>query len=130
MRSYLYLTAAIGVTGVIAGAFGAHALKDTLTAQGTLSTWNTAVLYHLIHAPALLAAGFFSIDNNRATSWWAKAFACWTIGIVLFSGSLYWLSLGGPRLLGPVTPLGGLFLILGWLCVAGAAAKLNPNPTT
>ncbi|CAM2941052.1 DUF423 domain-containing protein [Rariglobus hedericola] len=123
MRSYLYLTAAVGAIGVMAGAFGAHALKDTLITHGTTSTWNTAVLYHLIHAPALLAVCFQALDKNAATSWLNKACAAWITGVVLFSGSLYWLSLGGPRWLGPVTPLGGLFLILGWLCVAVAAAK-------
>ena len=127
MRRLLYLTAALGAAGVIAGAFGAHALKTTLIARDTLSVWNTAVLYHLIHVPALLAACLGgSLGKPAIRAWLTRACACWTLGVLLFSGSLYWLALGGPRWLGPVTPLGGVFLILGWLCVAGVAAK-NQN---
>jgi uncharacterized membrane protein YgdD (TMEM256/DUF423 family) len=120
MRSYLYLAGLAGATGVIAGAFGAHALKETLVTKETLSIWNTATLYHLVHAPALLAASLYALEKPKSASWFHKASACWAIGIVLFSGSLYWLSLGGPRWLGPITPLGGISFILGWLCMFGA----------
>ena len=102
----------LGLTGVALGAFGAHALKDQLTASGHLETWRTAVLYQLLHAVALLAlAGWRTgeSDSDRRTA------LCWVTGTVLFSGSLYWLSLGGPRWLGPITPLGGLALLTGWL---------------
>ncbi len=128
MRKHLYSAAIAGAIGVAAGAFGAHALKAPLTESEMLSTWNTAVLYNLIHAPALLGAGLFSFtDRPAVATWLARASTCWGIGIALFSGSLYWLSLGGPRWLGPVTPLGGIFLIAGWLCVVGAARKLRPD---
>lgn len=127
MRKHLYLAATAGAIGVTAGAFGAHALKIPLTESGTLSTWNTAVLYNLIHAPALLGAGLCSFTERPAVAaWLARANTCWGIGIALFSGSLYWLSLGGPRWLGPITPLGGIFLIAGWLCIIGAARKCLP----
>lgn len=129
MRRLLYLTAFLGTTGVIAGAFGAHALKNTLIARDSVSAWNTAVLYHLIHVPALLAASLYgSVGKPAATPGLSGACACWAAGILLFSGSLYWLALGGPRWLGPVTPLGGVFLILGWLCIAGAPSKLPKTP--
>lgn len=123
MRTYLFLGAIAGVIGVSAGAFGAHALKDTLIANNTLSTWNTGSLYNLIHASMVVATGFYLDLNPTASRWPARACICWLTGIVLFSGSLYALSLQGPRWLGPVTPLGGLFLIAGWLCLLGQARK-------
>jgi uncharacterized membrane protein YgdD (TMEM256/DUF423 family) len=109
-----------GVTGVALGAFGAHALHSFLATQGTLGTWETAVHYQLLHAVALLgAAAWLRLGEGRAMAWAVRA---WSAGIMLFSGSLYLLALGGPRWLGPVTPLGGLGLVAGWLCVAAAAS--------
>lgn len=128
MRRLLYSTAFLGATGVIAGAFGAHALNTILTQNKTLTIWNTAVLYHLVHIPALLAAALYVANNSAHSAWLIRAATCWMIGILLFSGSLYALALDGPKWLGPVTPLGGLFLIAGWLCVAGAAGKKTKNP--
>jgi uncharacterized membrane protein YgdD (TMEM256/DUF423 family) len=111
-RPHLIAAGLLGFTGVALGAFGAHALKETLATSGHAATWQTAVTYHLIHAVALLAA--------PAGKWAGR---CWIAGIILFSGSLYWLSLGGPRFLGPVTPFGGLFLLAGWALVAWNAFK-------
>jgi uncharacterized membrane protein YgdD (TMEM256/DUF423 family) len=110
----------LGLLGVALGAFGAHALKDTLAAGGHTGTWQTAVLYHLIHAVALLGlAGWRDAHGgpDRRIAW------CWVAGVVMFSGSLYALSLGGPRFLGPVTPLGGVAFIAGWALVAWNAWK-------
>jgi uncharacterized membrane protein YgdD (TMEM256/DUF423 family) len=115
-RPHLIAAGLLGFTGVALGAFGAHALKDTLVANGTTSAWQTAVLYQLVHAAALLA-----LPSGR----WAGR--CWVAGIVLFCGSLYWLSLGGPKILGPVTPLGGVAFLLGWALVAWNAFRL-PKP--
>ena len=123
MRPYVYLTAVIGASGVIAGAFGSHALKEHLIAWGTLATWQTAVQYQLLHALALIAASLHATGSTAAHRWLARACTCWSLGVALFSGSLYGLAVGGPRWLGPITPLGGLFLIAGWLCLAGAAPK-------
>ena len=118
-----------GFTGVALGAFGAHALKDTLTAHGSVETWRTATLYHLVHAVAALAvllalrAGRenFSAGAQRLLR---AAAACWLAGVALFSGSLYWLALGGPaKWLGPVTPAGGLALLAGWALVVVAGWK-------
>jgi uncharacterized membrane protein YgdD (TMEM256/DUF423 family) len=128
MKIYLNLTSAAGVLGVSAGALGAHALKDTLTSSGTLSTWNTAVLYHLIHVAALLAAALFASSQPGANPWFSRACQCWLLGILLFSGSLYALALGGPKWLGPITPLGGLLLIAGWICVIGFRPKSGKTP--
>lgn len=112
-RLNLLAAGLMGFTGVALGAFGAHALKDTLAAHGTTATWQTAVLYHLIHAVALAAF--------PGGPWIGR---CWTAGVVLFSGSLYWLALGGPKFLGPVTPLGGAALLLGWALLAWHAFRL------
>jgi uncharacterized membrane protein YgdD (TMEM256/DUF423 family) len=102
----------LGLLGVALGAFGAHALKVTLLANGQLESWKTAVLYQLVHAITLLA-----LANSRDTQAGphTKIAACWITGIVLFSGSLYWLALGGPvKWLWPFTPLGGVALLAGW----------------
>lgn len=112
MKKITLTAAVLGFVGVALGAFGAHALKPTLAAQGTLETWKTAVFYQLVHAVAILALGLAHTPARDA--WWPRTGLCWIIGCVLFSGSLYWLSLGGPRWLGPITPLGGLAFLLGW----------------
>ena len=110
---WITLAAALfGFLGVALGAFGAHALKATLLANGQLDSWKTAVLYQLVHAVALLAlAGWRDAHGGPNT----KVAFFWALGVVLFSGSLYCLALGGPiSLLWPVTPLGGLALLAGW----------------
>ncbi|MSU49434.1 MAG: DUF423 domain-containing protein [Opitutus sp.] len=112
-----------GLTGVAFGAMGAHALKATLIERGMVQAWDSAARYHLFHAVALLAVAAWiragdPADESRLFVWVTR---CWCAGIVLFSGSLYWLVLGGPRWLGPVTPLGGIALMAGWLLVAIAA---------
>jgi uncharacterized membrane protein YgdD (TMEM256/DUF423 family) len=115
VRSLFLVAALLGAAGVALGAFGAHGLRARLDAQ-QLAVWETAVKYHLIHAAALLALALSPhAPQLRGAGW------CFVAGIALFSGSLYALSLGGPRLLGPVTPLGGLALIAGWLWLAKAA---------
>lgn len=110
-----------GASGVALGAFGAHALQASLEASGHTGTWDTAVLYHLVHAVAVLALGL-SGWSGRLVGWF------WLAGIVLFSGSLYALSLGGPGWLGPVTPLGGLAFILGWGWLGVRALRSDAAP--
>lgn len=99
-----------GLTAVVLGAFGAHALKGILSEAGTLEVWQTAVDYHMWHALALVLCAVISKRGRSMT----LAVILFTVGILLFSGSLYWLALGGPGWLGPVTPLGGLSLMAGW----------------
>jgi uncharacterized membrane protein YgdD (TMEM256/DUF423 family) len=117
-----------GFTGVALGAFGAHGLRDVLAQQGTQHAWETAVHYQLIHALALLGAAIWlqlpSAGVAKARIGWAAV--AWIAGIFLFSGSLYGLALGGPRFLGPITPLGGVAFLLGWSCVIAAALKREP----
>jgi len=124
LRFTLISAAIFGLTGVALGAFGAHALQGTLRAQGTLNTWTTAVLYQLVHAVALigLAALIQSSETaaQRYLSWVARF---WVAGVILFSGSLYILALGGPRIFGPITPLGGVVFMLGWIFILIAGIK-------
>jgi uncharacterized membrane protein YgdD (TMEM256/DUF423 family) len=104
---------------VILGAFGAHGLQKLTTDPKILHGFETAVDYQLYHAFALL---LLAALNGQLDSRWSKRAAnCFIIGIILFSGSLYmltWLKIqesGGVRFVGPVTPIGGLFFIVGWL---------------
>jgi uncharacterized membrane protein YgdD (TMEM256/DUF423 family) len=96
--------AVTGFLGVSLGAFGAHGLKDVLTANDTNAIWQTAVLYHLVHAVAALWAS----EKHPLTVW------IWLGGIGIFSGSLYLLAITDVRWLGAITPLGGLLLLAGW----------------
>ena len=106
--------ALFALLAVILGAFGAHALKATLIANDSASTWETAVRYQMWHALALL---LLSVMNEQRAL--PRSIGAFLIGgVLLFSGSLYPLALGGPSWLGPITPLGGLCLIIGWILLA------------
>jgi uncharacterized membrane protein YgdD (TMEM256/DUF423 family) len=109
-RALLRNSALLGLTAVALGAFGAHALREKLVILGTTATWETASRYHLVHAVALLA--LTALAERVPAS--AAIGRLWLVGVSLFSGSLYALALGGPRWLGPVTPLGGICLLAGW----------------
>ena len=119
MRVFLLMSGVFGATGVLAGAFGAHALRERLTAE-LLHTWETAVLYQLVHAAALLLLAVGIVRGSVDAPWLVGAGWSWVAGIVLFSGSLYALALGAPRVVGPLTPLGGTALVVGWLCLVVA----------
>lgn len=97
----------MGLLGVALGAFGAHGLKNILATNDTAAIWQTAVLYHLIHAVASLWAA----DRAPMIVW------VWTVGILVFSGSLYILAITNMRWLGAITPIGGLFFLAGWVLV-------------
>ncbi|HQT81702.1 MAG: DUF423 domain-containing protein [Ferrovum sp. 37-45-19] len=97
--------------GVLMGAFGAHALQHRLSVEAQ-GWWQTAVHYQMVHALALLALGASRISGiERATT-------ALIIGIVIFSGSLYALALTNVHWLGAITPIGGLFMMAGWLMLA------------
>jgi uncharacterized membrane protein YgdD (TMEM256/DUF423 family) len=120
-RLFFTLAAASGFLSVALGAFGAHGLKARMAAlpdgADRLEWWKTAALYHLTHALALaLTAGLFG--QTRAGRVACVAFC---VGIALFSGSLYTMTLTGTRWLGAVTPLGGLALLVGWAALTTAA---------
>jgi uncharacterized membrane protein YgdD (TMEM256/DUF423 family) len=131
-RTLLLSAGLLGFAGVVLGALGAHGLHHTLMVRQTAEVWRTAVLYHLAHTVALLALGGGSAaGGGRLPRLAAAAAACWIGGVICFSGSLYALALGGPRALGPVTPLGGLLFLAGWSLVfvmgwRTAAGKPSP----
>lgn len=123
MQTFVVLGGILMAIGVAMGAFGAHALKDRLGAKG-LTTFRTGVQYHLIHALGMVAVGILAgqyPDDGRipAAGWLLLA------GIILFSGSLYVLSVKKIRWLGPVTPLGGLLFLIGWACLGLHAWRRN-----
>jgi len=124
-RILLSITAVLGFVGVAAGAFGAHALRPMLEASDRVGVWETAVLYLLVHVVALLAlfAGRERLGEMRVN----RIAVLWQVGVLLFSGSLFAICLGGPSFFGPITPLGGLLLLGGWGYLAylpfGAVAK-------
>jgi len=119
-RFFLIIGAVSASIGVATGAFGAHALRARLDPR-QLEVWDTASRYQLYHALALIAAAWVvsrwpgSLAN--ASGWLFLA------GTLLFSGSLYALTLSGVRALGAITPIGGVCLIAGWLCLALAAVR-------
>jgi uncharacterized membrane protein YgdD (TMEM256/DUF423 family) len=121
-KLFITLASLSGMLAVAFGAFGAHALRGRLDEQA-LGVYQTAVQYHFYHSLALLALGLISLVQPenvllRSSGW------LFTIGILLFSGSLYLLAASGVRWLGAVTPLGGLAFIAGWACLAAAVWKL------
>lgn len=122
LRSFLLLAAFFGFTGVGLGAFAAHGLKNRLSAD-YLAVFHTGVTYQLIHALALLAVAILCTHLPGRLMTWAGVLFC--VGIVLFSGSLYVLTLTGFSALGIVTPFGGLAFLAGWVCLGLAAWRLG-----
>jgi uncharacterized membrane protein YgdD (TMEM256/DUF423 family) len=117
-RVWIAVAGINGLISVAAGAFGAHALRDRLEPR-MLEVFEVGVRYQMYHALALLAtAWLMSMTPSRAAS---AAAWCFLIGIVIFSGSLYVLSLTGIRSFGAVTPVGGVLFIVGWLLMVIAA---------
>jgi uncharacterized membrane protein YgdD (TMEM256/DUF423 family) len=112
--------AILAFLAVALGAFGAHKLK-TLVGEEQLAWWETGVHYQLAHALALLILGQRALFSSGPDPTAIRVGRLFTIGIVLFSGSLYAMTLGGPRILGAVTPLGGVAFLGGWACWAVGA---------
>lgn len=108
---WIGIAALSGTLAVVAGAFGAHALRARLAPE-QVASWMTASQYQLLHSVALLALALFAAQSGRSIRWPASLFLA---GMLLFSGSIYLLVLAHWRWLGPVTPLGGMLLIAGWL---------------
>lgn len=120
---FLFLAAVSGLTGVAMGAFGAHGLKNVLSAE-MLAVYKTAVDYHIWHA---LGLGLIAVFRQQSADEQYLKWAGWLMfcGIVLFSGSLYLLSILGIKWLGMITPIGGVFFLLAWLFVAIFSYKSN-----
>jgi uncharacterized membrane protein YgdD (TMEM256/DUF423 family) len=126
IRLFLAISAIFGVTAVAGGAFASHALRDQLS-ERMLAVFETGVRYQMYHALALLAVGLWAGLAGSST-WLMAAGWAWIGGTVIFSGSLYALSLSGLKLLGAITPLGGVALIVGWGCLIVAALMAPINP--
>jgi uncharacterized membrane protein YgdD (TMEM256/DUF423 family) len=122
LRGFLMLAAFFGFTGVALGAFAAHGLKSRLTPE-YLTIFHTGVTYQLVHTLALLGVALLATQiPGRLIAW---AGASFVIGILLFSGSLYLLTVTGVSKLGIITPFGGLAFLVGWLCLGLAAWRLS-----
>ena len=117
----LILGGVFGGFAIVVGAFGAHALKNILHENGRSETFELAVRYQFYHALVLLIMGSLYEKLNPGKLWWAAIFI--TVGIGFFCGSLYVLSFSGNTFWGAVTPIGGLFLIAGWLTFTLAIKK-------
>jgi uncharacterized membrane protein YgdD (TMEM256/DUF423 family) len=122
LRGFLMLAAFFGFTGVGLGAFAAHGLKNRLSAE-YLAIFQTGVTYQLVHTLALLSVALLATQiPGRLVTWAGASFA---IGILLFSGSLYVLTLTGVSKLGIITPFGGLAFLIGWFCLGLAAWRFT-----
>lgn len=121
-RTFLALGALLGMLAVAAGAFGAHALESRLTPD-RLDVFETAARYQMYHALALVGVAWASAALAGSPSLTAAAGWLFVAGILVFSGSLYLLALGGPRWLGAITPLGGLAFMAGWALLGWAALR-------
>lgn len=122
LKVFVLLGSLNAFLAVALGAFGAHALKDKLTESGYLPTFETAVQYHMVHALGLILIGVLAdkLGGSSLMSWsgWLMF-----VGIILFSGSLYVLSVSGIKILGAITPIGGLAFLASWILVAIAVLK-------
>ena len=121
-KLFVTLASLSGMLAVAFGAFGAHALKARLD-DYALGVFQTAVQYHFYHSFALLAVGILALSQPQTMLLKSSGWLFFT-GIVVFSGSLYLLSITGVRWLGAITPLGGLAFIAGWACLAATGWKL------
>lgn len=126
-KKYIAIAAIFGGLAVALGAFGAHGLEGITKDEKILHSFQTGVQYQLYHALALLAV---AILYDRLPANWIKwTGICFITGIILFSGSLYLLTFfklqesSAVKFAGPITPIGGVFFIAGWICLVAAALK-------
>jgi uncharacterized membrane protein YgdD (TMEM256/DUF423 family) len=122
-KLFLSIGSISGALAVMVGAFGAHGLKDKLSAE-MLKIYHTGVEYHFYHTFALLAIGLVALHFQSKLL--TASGSAMVAGIIVFSGSLYALSISGVRILGAITPIGGLFFIAGWVLLALAVIKVAP----
>jgi uncharacterized membrane protein YgdD (TMEM256/DUF423 family) len=116
--------AVLAFVGVAAGAFGAHALRDVLPPD-RMAIYQTATLYQVLHAVAIVAIGLAPTPQSRGLRRSALLLA---VGVVIFSGSLFILALSGVRWWGAVTPIGGVAFLAGWLNLAVTCARADAGP--
>ena len=122
-RIFLAVAAALGGISVVLGAFASHALKDRLSDRQS-AIWETGTRYQMYHALALILIALLLSRFPHTTLLSVAGFA-FIAGIFIFSGSLYALCLSGIEWLGAITPLGGMALIVGWICLTVAAWSLD-----
>ena len=122
MLNWIGIAALNLAIAVALGAFGAHSIKNMVDSQ-QLEWWHTATLYLFIHALGLLLVGLLIRLNyaTQTTAWLLQ------IGVIIFAGSLFAMTLGAPRWFGAITPIGGLLMIAGWAWLAVTAFRLG-NP--
>lgn len=123
-RLFIVTGAVFGFLAVAGGAFGSHALKNRLSSD-MLQVFEVGVRYQMYHALALVLTGFILTRFQSPALNWAGGL--FTAGVLIFSGTLYVLSLTGLRWLGAVTPVGGTALLIGWLCLAWGAATASQS---
>ena len=125
-RKWIITGLVLLITAIILGAFGAHALKDIVTDKDKLAAFETGVRYQLIHAVAFLIVPFIARHFSLDPKW---SFRLLLTGVIFFSGSIYLLTVkeaaGMPflKFFGPVTPLGGLLMIVGWSLLLAAILR-------
>lgn len=124
-RFFLLIAAISGFFAVVTGAFAAHGLKQMLAPE-MIEVVKTGVQYQMYHALVLILVALW-LKQKPAASGLKAAGLAFILGTLVFSGSLYALALGAPRWLGPVTPIGGLFFLFGWLLLAIAAWRTKPT---
>lgn len=115
-KHWLLIAGISSFLAVALGAFGAHALEAMLSERGLTDTWETASRYHFYHSLALLAIAWLA-ERYPARAWKWIGF-CFLTGMLFFSGSLYAMGLSGVRILGAITPIGGVFFLIGWAWLA------------
>jgi len=116
-RALVSVAALSGFLAVGLGAFGAHALESMLVEAGRAATWETGVLYHLLHSVAALAIGIFG--RLVAAGW------LFLVGNLIFGGTLYLLCLTGMTWLGAITPIGGIAFLIGWAVVGIGVLRIS-----
>ena len=120
-KKALKIASVFGVLAVAIGAFGAHGLESILIENNRVETFETAVQYHFYHTIALLIVAV--LLQNKTSKYLNWAVILFSLGILLFSGSLYILALSNFTVLGAITPLGGLCFIAAWLCLFFSAKE-------
>lgn len=123
---WIALGALLGGSSVLIGAFAAHSLRGVLSPSALILV-ETGSRYQMYHALALLGVGLLALWHKEPSVFLNITVWCFVAGVLCFSGSLYGLSTGHASWLGPVTPLGGLFLLVGWGSLAIAALKLRAS---
>jgi uncharacterized membrane protein YgdD (TMEM256/DUF423 family) len=125
-KSAVALGAALALVAVFAGALGSHPIEHELEARGNLDSWRIGVRYAMWHGLALVAWAA-ARESLHAPLGGRLVLGCFVLGSVLFSGSIFALCFDvAPGLMGPLTPMGGVLLMVGWIAVMIAALRARP----